>query len=92
MLKYIKNYLNWKGYTIDDWIPCEVCWLWSQHIHHIQYKSHWWSDDFNNLVALCYDHHDKAHFKKKPYLYKEELQEIHDKKLGKESWFYNQNS
>jgi len=58
-------------------------------IHHIEPRSKFGKktkhlqDDITNLIALCRDCHQKAHLQKQPYLYKEELKEIHLQNLYK---------
>jgi len=73
MKKYIKNYLKAYWYGEGDFIPCEVCWAQWVDIHHCIFKSQWGKDDASNLIALCRDDHDRAHFKKEPYLKPEYL-------------------
>ena len=83
MQKHIKNYLEYYGIDNPDIIRCEVCWNNAKDIHHILFRSHFWKktkhlqDKIENLIALCRDCHDKAHFKKEPYLDKEELSRTH---------------
>jgi len=45
-------------------------------IHHILYKSQNGKDEIENLIALCGDCHNRAHFKKEPFIHREELFEI----------------
>ncbi len=67
MQKHTKIYLEHHGYTIADFIPCEVCGAKSVDIHHIEPRSKFGSktkeeqDNINNLIALCRECHDKAH-------------------------------
>jgi len=35
MQKYAKNYLEYFGYTVADFIPCECCGAKSQDFHHV---------------------------------------------------------
>jgi hypothetical protein len=60
------------GYTVADFVPCEVCGLRAVDIHHIEARGAGGdpsagSDKIENLMALCRDHHveygDKRHFK-----------------------------
>ena len=83
MKKYIKDYFEFFGYCEDQYVPCEVCRNPAQDIHHIIYKSQGGKDEVGNLIGLCRDCHDKAHFKKEPYLYSQELQDIHNRFLEK---------
>lgn len=41
--------------------------------HHIIYRSQGGDSNDENLITLCRLHHDQAHFKVKPYLYKRDL-------------------
>lgn len=64
------------GYDSDSWIGCQICNSTSTDIHHIIYRSQGGKDEPKNLIALCRDCHNKAHFKEEPYLQVEELQEV----------------
>lgn len=75
MQKYIKNYLKHHNIWEQDFIACWVCWKESVDLHHIIFKSQWWTDDVDNLIPLCREDHNKAHYKQKPYLTAKELQE-----------------
>jgi 5-methylcytosine-specific restriction endonuclease McrA len=75
-MNYKQIYINHFGFI--DWIPCEVCYQTAVHVHHIKFRSQQGSDNIENLMALCHSCHDSAHFKKEPYLHKEQLQEIHN--------------
>jgi len=71
MEKHIKNYMEYMGYGEEDFIPCEVSFdekkngkpklVRATDIHHIVYRSHGGSDDFENLIAVCREVHDKIH-------------------------------
>lgn len=86
MQKHIKVYLEFFWLDQND-INCEVCWNKATDIHHIKFRSSFGKktkhlqDSITNLIALCRDCHDKAYFKKEPYLSKEELNEIHSNKF-----------
>ena len=80
MQKHIKEYLR---YFEENWI-CEVCMnARIVDIHHIKPRSSFWKktkdvqDKIENLIGLCRECHEKAHFTQKPYLRKEELFSIH---------------
>ena len=73
MKKHIKNYMKYWGVGEQDIILCEVCGKQATDIHHIQYKSQGGADDFDNLIGLCRECHDCAHFKKEPYMHSEFL-------------------
>ena len=73
--------MNHFGYTIADFIPCEVCGAKAVDIHHIKYKGMGGSkklNDVENLIALCRSCHDDAHAEK---LTKQYLRSIHFSKL-----------
>lgn len=64
---HAKIYLNYFGYCITDFIPCEICGVRANDIHHIQCRGMGGTnkkDDINNLMAVCREHHlqygDKA--------------------------------
>jgi len=82
MKPYTKVYLNHFGYTIADFIPCEVCGKKAVDINHIEARSRRKDllNEISNLMAMCRECHiekgDKKHFK-------QELQEIHNKLLNK---------
>jgi len=85
MQKHVKVYTEyfWTYTPI-----CEVCRKNAVEIHHIKFRSSFWKktkhlqDDISNLIALCRLDHDRGHLKIKPYLMKQELQEIHNKNLN----------
>lgn len=82
MKKYTKVYLDFFGYTVADWIMCEIpgCGQQAVDICHIRAKgiySHL-KDDIRNLMAKCRGHH--VQYGDKPE-YFDWLQEIHDKKI-----------
>ena len=92
---YTQTYMEFFGYDISDWIPCECCGRQAQDIHHIWARSirsdlH---DKIENLMALCRICHIKYGDKKQ---YRDYLQEIHNKKINgrnkgakrkKKDWF-----
>ena len=55
------------GYSPGDFIPCKVCGGLAVDIHHIRFRSKFGKnkkheqDHHSNLVALCREHHNKAH-------------------------------
>lgn len=81
MQKHVENYFNAFGYTVADFIPCEVCGAKSVDIHHVERRSSFGSrnakqkDAASNLVALCRQCHDVAHGPKSREI-KEKLKEI----------------
>ena len=70
MKNHTKVYLKEMGFSITDWIPCEVCGATAQDIHHIEARGMGGSkhaDTIDNLMALCRACHnefgDKTHCK-----------------------------
>jgi hypothetical protein len=56
MKKHTKIYIEYFGYTMDDFIPCEVCGARAVDIHHIDARGMGGSDDkdtIENLMAVC---------------------------------------
>jgi 5-methylcytosine-specific restriction endonuclease McrA len=56
MKNHTKVYLNFFGYTIEDFIPCESCGAKAVDIHHIEARGMGGSkksDVIQNLMALC---------------------------------------
>jgi len=74
MKKHIANFLKATD-KLPHEIMCEVCGKLAMDIHHIEHGRFKRSDEFSNLIGLCRSCHDRAHFKKEPYLTKEELYE-----------------
>ena len=74
MVKYKKIYIDFFGYTIADFIPCEVCMSKSIDIHHIKFKSQGGKDEIDNLIALCRECHEIAHSSTE---FNENLKDIH---------------
>lgn len=83
MKAHTKIYLKYFGYTIADFIPCEVCGAKSIDIHHIERRGMGGSKEAetpSNLMALCRDCHIKYGDKKEQ---KQRLQDIHFAKIAK---------
>ena len=56
MKKHTKLYLDYFGYGIEDFIPCESCGSKAVDIHHIEARGMGGNknaDNINNLMALC---------------------------------------
>lgn len=56
MKKHTKLYLDYFGYSIEDFIPCESCSSKAVDIHHIEARGMGGNknaDNINNLMALC---------------------------------------
>jgi 5-methylcytosine-specific restriction endonuclease McrA len=82
MKKHTKIYLNYFGYTIADFIPCESCGSQAVDIHHIKARGMGGSkerDNIENLMALCRYCHDKMGDTK---TYREFLEEKHKEKMN----------
>jgi len=82
MTPHVKTYLNYFGYTIADFIICEIpgCGSKAIDIHHVIPRSKFGSktknkqDNIENLIALCRKCHNLAHAN----IYtKEQLTDIH---------------
>ena len=70
MKKHTKIYLEYFGYTRDEFIPCEVCGLRAVDIHHIDCRGMGGSrdkDKIENLMALCRGCHIDFGDKKQHY-------------------------
>jgi predicted restriction endonuclease len=81
MRKHTKIYLDYFGYGIEDFIPCESCGAKAVDIHHIEARGmggNKEADKIGNLMALCREHHIEYGDKKQ---YIEYLKEIHKEKL-----------
>jgi predicted restriction endonuclease len=77
MTKHCKIYLKHFGYTIADFIPCEVCNRQSVDIHHVKGRGKN-MDRIENLAALCRTHHTDCH---NELISKDQMQIIHDQFL-----------
>jgi hypothetical protein len=56
MKKHTKIYMDYFGYGIDDFIPCESCGTKAVDIHHIEARGMGGTtnkDTIDNLMALC---------------------------------------
>lgn len=81
MKPHVKLYLKANGFTVADFIPCELstCGIRANDIHHVNARGMGGSkekDKATNLMALCRAHHLEFGDKKQ---HKEYLQEEHDK-------------
>ena len=84
MKKYTKTYLDYFGYSISDFIPCEVCSAKAVDIHHIDSRKMGGDktgkkDNIDNIMAVCRECHIKYGDKTQ---YKEFLNNLHLKKLN----------
>lgn len=86
MEKHIKTYLEFFNRDQNELI-CEICWDRAVDVHHIVPRSKFGKktknlqDLIENLIGLCRNCHEKAHFIQTPYLSKEELQLFHNRKI-----------
>jgi hypothetical protein len=81
MQKHTKIYINHFGYTLADFIPCEICGGQATDIHHIEPKGMGGSktkDYIENLIAVCRDDHNRCHDSKE---FNETAKNIHLKVL-----------
>lgn len=77
MRKHTKIYMDYFGYDISDFIPCEVCGKNAVDINHIVARGMGGSktkDNIENLMAMCRQHHEQFGDKK---VYREFLQTKH---------------
>ena len=82
MKKHVKIYLDYFGYGIEDFIPCEACGNKAVDIHHIDARGMGGSkkaDTIENLQALCRQCHIVMGDTKTNYDY---LKDIHNKKIN----------
>ena len=82
MKKHTKIYMDYFGYDISDFIPCEVCGAKCQDVHHVDIKGMGGShlqDRIDNLIGLCRLDHERAHGTESKY-YKELFKEIISKR------------
>ena len=84
MKKYTKTYMNYFGYCIEDFIPCETCGSKAVDIHHIDARGMGGSstdtDSIENIMALCRSCHITYGDKKNHIEY---LKMIHKDKLNR---------
>lgn len=62
MKAHTKLYMDAFGFTIADFIPCEICGNRAVDIHHIENRGsggdpQGTKDHINNLMAMCRKHH-----------------------------------
>jgi len=81
MKKHTKIYIEYFGYTIADFIPCELCGATANDIHHVEARGMGGNptgskDVIENLQALCRSCHIYFGDKKQ---YKDYLKETHAK-------------
>jgi hypothetical protein len=77
MKKYTKIYMDYFGYDVSDFIPCECCGAKAVDINHIVARGMGGSkkrDVIENLMAICRPHHEMYGDKKQ---YRDYLQITH---------------
>ena len=82
MKKHTKIYMDFFGYSIADFIPCEVCGAKAVDINHIECRGMGGSkmkDHIDNLMAMCRPCHVKLGDKTE---YKEMLIQTHQRKVN----------
>lgn len=59
MKNYTKTYLDFFGYKMSDFVPCEICGAESVDVHHIWARSirKDLENEISNLMSLCREHH-----------------------------------
>jgi 5-methylcytosine-specific restriction endonuclease McrA len=80
MKTYTKTYFDYFGYTIADFIPCEMCGKKSVDIHHVWARSvkSELVNEISNLMALCRSCHQEYGDKKQ---HRQMLQDKHNEIL-----------
>lgn len=82
MKNHTKIYLKYFGYDVNSFIPCEMCGMKAQDIHHIEARGMGGSkhaDTIENLMALCRQCHIDFGDKKQ---HKEMLKVVHKVKMN----------
>lgn len=70
---HVKIWMDYYKYNKEEFIHCASCYARAGEIHHIIYRSQGGKNDITNLIALCRNCHNRAHFKSEPFLKQEEL-------------------
>ena len=73
-MSYAKEYIKVYG---EPLCPCGKR---ANHIHHIVFRSRGGTDDLSNLIGLCESCHDRAHFRREPYIGTETLLSLNERK------------
>lgn len=82
MKNHTKTYMDYFGYDLSSWIPCEMCGQKAVDIHHIEARAMGGSktkDNIENLQALCRPCHVLYGDKKQ---YKDLLKTVHLVKMN----------
>lgn len=82
MKKHTKTYLDFFGYTEEDFISCEICEGRAVDIHHIDARGMGGNpkgdkDEIENLMAVCRHCHDTFGDLKEFKYYLKEIHKIH---------------
>jgi hypothetical protein len=83
MKPYTKTYLEYFNYSLEDFIPCEVCGRKAVDLHHIRARGMGGSknlDHIENIMALDRECHIKFGDKKK---YMDFLRDTHEEFMNK---------
>jgi ribosome-binding protein aMBF1 (putative translation factor) len=83
MRKHTKVYIDFFGYGMDSWMPCEICGGTAVDVHHIEARGMGGSkeaDSIDNLMGVCRSCHIEYGDKK---AHKSMLVEVHNKFLEK---------
>lgn len=82
MKPYTKVYMDFFGYGIQDYVPCEICQNRCVDVHHILTRKRRPDliNDINNLMGLCRECHEKFG-DREPFL--DYLQRIHNIRIGR---------
>jgi len=73
-MNYKLKYYKHLGLDKCDILQCANCGAVASQIHHIKYRSKGGTDDFDNLIHLCFKCHSGHHTQNKPTT--EELERI----------------
>ena len=83
MKKHTKIYMDYFGYGIEDFIPCEICQSKAVDIHHIEARGmggRKGADIIENIMAVCRKcHEDYGDIQE----FKEKLKELHLKYINR---------
>lgn len=65
-MNYKEKYFKAKGLDKCDVLLCAVCGKLATQLHHIKYKSQLGTDEPDNLIPLCFEHHAGHHDRNNP--------------------------
>jgi len=81
MTKHCRVYMDYWGYGIEDFVPCEMCGRKAVDVHHIDGRGEG-MDVISNLMGLCRYCHTKAHDKLNVTV----VQILHDEFMKLNGW------